>query len=180
MADAGAAVVQYYLPLLRRTYDDHPKRAKDLEQLLSIMERYPRLEPFLTDMALEPPNASAEERLAGEAEEQEDRLVLSTIHSAKGLEWESVFVIWALDGRFPSLHAIGDEEEMEEELRLMYVAATRAREALCFTYPSQAYDRAQGIVLNRPSRFIDVIPEDVLEKRTVGGGVGRYSQLRRW
>jgi len=180
VADAGAAVVQYYLPLLRRTYDDHPKRAKDLEQLLSIMERYPRLEPFLTDMALEPPNASAEDRLAGEADEQEDRLVLSTIHSAKGLEWESVFVIWALDGRFPSLHAIGDEEEMEEELRLMYVAATRAREALCFTYPSQAYDRAQGIVLNRPSRFIDLIPEDVLEKRTAGGGGGRYSQLRRW
>jgi DNA helicase II / ATP-dependent DNA helicase PcrA len=181
VADAGAAVVQYYLPLLRRTFvDDHPRRAKDLEQLLSIMERYPRLEPFLTDMALEPPNTSAEQRLAGEAEEEEDRLVLSTIHSAKGLEWDSVFIIWALDGRFPSLHALGDEEELEEELRLMYVAATRARQALCFTYPSQAYDRAQGIVLNRPSRFIDMIPEEVLEKRTAGGSGGGYSQLRRW
>lgn len=178
VAEAGAAVLQYYLPLLRRTYDDHPKRAKDLEQLLSIMERYPRLEPFLTDMALEPPNTSAEDRLAGEADEEEDRLVLSTIHSAKGLEWGTVFIIWALDGRFPSLHALGDEEEMEEELRLMYVAATRARETLYFTHPRQAYDRAQGIVLNRPSRFIDMLPEDVLEKRSVGSP--SYSQIRDW
>jgi DNA helicase-2/ATP-dependent DNA helicase PcrA len=179
VAEAGTAVIQYYLPLLRRAFvDDHPRRAKDLEQLLSIMERYPRLEPFLTDMALEPPNASTEERMAADEDEAEDRLVLSTIHSAKGLEWGTVFIIWALDGRFPSLHSLASEEEMEEELRLMYVAATRAREALCFTYPRQAYDRAQGIVLNRPSRFIDMIPEDVLEKRTIG--YGGYSQLRRW
>jgi len=179
VAEAGAAVVQYYLPLLRRAFvDDHPRRAKDLEQLLSIMERYPRLEPFLTDMALEPPNTSTEDRLAAEAEQEEDRLVLSTIHSAKGLEWGTVFIIWALDGRFPSLHALGSEEEIEEELRLMYVAATRAREALYFTYPRQAYDRAQGIVLNRPSRFIEEIPEDVLGKRTIGST--GYSQLRRW
>ena len=67
---------------------------------------------------------------------------------------------------------------MEEELRLMYVAATRARDALYFTYPRQAYDRAQGIVLNRPSRFIDEIPEDVLEKRSIGPS--GYSQLRHW
>jgi DNA helicase II / ATP-dependent DNA helicase PcrA len=179
VADAGATVIQYYLPLLRRAFvDDHPRRAKDLEQLLSIMERYPRLEPFLTDMALEPPNTSTEDRLAAEEEAEEDRLVLSTIHSAKGLEWSTVFIIWALDGRFPSLHAIGSEEEMEEELRLMYVAATRARDALYFTYPRQAYDRAQGIVLNRPSRFIDEIPEDVLEKRSIGPS--GYSQLRHW
>jgi DNA helicase-2/ATP-dependent DNA helicase PcrA len=167
VAEMGAAVVHYYLPVLKRSFDDHPKRAKDLEQLLGIMERYGRLEPFLTDMALEPPNISAEDRLyAGRGDE--DRLVLSTIHSAKGLEWHSVFVIWALDGRFPSLHAQSSEEEMEEELRLMYVAATRAREGLVFTYPRQVYDRSLGIILNRPSRFIDMIPEEILEKRSIG------------
>jgi DNA helicase-2/ATP-dependent DNA helicase PcrA len=162
----GAAVVAYYLPILKRLFDDHPKRAKDLEQLLGILERYRRLEHFLTDMALEPPNTSAEDTLY--VAEAADRLVLSTIHSAKGLEWHSVFVIWALDGRFPSLQAMASAEDMEEELRLMYVAATRARERLCFTYPRQAYDRSQGIVLNRPSRFIDRIPDGILTKRSVG------------
>jgi DNA helicase-2/ATP-dependent DNA helicase PcrA len=175
VAQMGAAVVQYYLPILKRNFDDHPKRAKDLEQLLGIMERYGRLEPFLTDMALEPPNISAEDRLYAERE-NEDRLVLSTIHSAKGLEWHSVFVIWALDGRFPSLYAMSNEEEMEEELRLMYVAATRAREGLVFTYPRQVYDRSLGIVLNRPSRFIDMIPEEILEKRSIG--FSGHSQIR--
>ena len=167
VAEMGAAVIQYYLPILKRSFDDHPRRTKDLEQLLGIMERYGRLEPFLTDMALEPPNISAEDRLYTERDD-EDRLVLSTIHSAKGLEWHSVFVIWALDGRFPSLHAQSSEEDMEEELRLMYVAATRAREGLVFTYPRQVYDRSLGIILNRPSRFIDMIPEEILEKRSIG------------
>jgi DNA helicase II / ATP-dependent DNA helicase PcrA len=167
VAEMGAAVIQYYLPILKRSFDDHPRRTKDLEQLLGIMERYGRLEPFLTDMALEPPNISAEDRLYAERDD-EDRLVLSTIHSAKGLEWHSVFVIWALDGRFPSVHAQSSEEDMEEELRLMYVAATRAREGLVFTYPRQVYDRSLGIILNRPSRFIDMIPEEILEKRSIG------------
>jgi DNA helicase-2/ATP-dependent DNA helicase PcrA len=175
VAEIGAAVVQYYQPILKRSFDDHPRRAKDLEQLLGIMERYSRLEPFLTDMALEPPNISAEDRLYAERDD-EDRLVLSTIHSAKGLEWRSVFVIWALDGRFPSLYALSREEDMEEELRLMYVAATRAQEGLFFTYPSQVYDRSLGIVLNRPSRFIDMIPDEILSKRSVGGS-GR-SQIK--
>jgi DNA helicase-2/ATP-dependent DNA helicase PcrA len=172
--EMGGAVVHYYLPILKQLFDDHPKRAKDLDQLLGILERYRRLEHFLTDMALEPPNISAEETLY--TAEVEDRLVLSTIHSAKGLEWQSVFVIWALDGRFPSLYAMAREEDMEEELRLMYVAATRARESLCFTYPRQVYDRSQGILLNRPSRFIDMIPDDILKKRSIGFSVA--SQLR--
>jgi DNA helicase-2/ATP-dependent DNA helicase PcrA len=167
IVEMGGAVIQYYLPILKRLFDDHPKRAKDLEQLLGILERYRRLEHFLTDMALEPPTISAEENLYTDG--SEDRLVLSTIHSAKGLEWHSVFVIWALDGRFPSLHAMSNEEDMEEELRLMYVAATRARENLCFTYPRQVFDRGLGIVLNRPSRFIDLIPDDILTKRSIGG-----------
>ena len=166
-SELGTAVVEYYLPLLRLHFDDHPRRAKDLEQLLGILERYGLLEQFLTDMALEPPNISAEKRLYTGGDEGEDRLVLSTIHSAKGLEWHSVFVIWALDGRFPSLYALSSEEEMEEELRLMYVAATRARNRLFFTYPRQVYDRSLGIVLDRPSRFIDMIPEEILERKWV-------------
>jgi DNA helicase-2/ATP-dependent DNA helicase PcrA len=118
-------------------------------------------------MALEPPNSSIDGSLAADTSPQEDRLVLSTIHSAKGLEWHTVFLIWTLDGRFPSPHSLYKEEDLEEELRLMYVAATRARENLFFTYPCQVYDRALGIMLNRPSRFIDRMPSSILEKESV-------------
>ena len=161
----GEAIIQYYLPILKERYDDHPKRAKDLEQLLAIMERYGNLDQFLTDMALEPPNTTMGDTFTAETP-AEDRLVLSTIHSAKGLEWHTVFIIWALDGRFPSPHALQKEEDLEEELRLMYVAATRARESLYFTYPNQVYDRSLGIVLDRPSRFIDMLSDSILEKQS--------------
>jgi DNA helicase-2/ATP-dependent DNA helicase PcrA len=163
----GEAIIEYYLPILKERYDDHPKRAKDLEQLLAIMERYRNLEQFLTDMALEPPNTAMGDTFTAETP-AEDRLVLSTIHSAKGLEWQTVFIIWALDGRFPSPHALHKEEDLEEELRLMYVAATRARENLYFTYPNQVYDRSLGIVLNSPSRFIGMISDSILDKQSAG------------
>ena len=166
VAEMGEKIVAYYMPILKENYDDHPKRAKDLEQLIGIMERYNNLEQFLTDMALEPPNTSvADARLAKDPDEKS--LVLSTVHSAKGLEWHTVFVIWVLDGRFPSIHSLQKEEELEEELRLMYVAATRAKEALYFIYPQQVYDRGSGMVLSHPSRFIDMIPDSILEKQSI-------------
>jgi len=165
LENIGEAIVEYYLPILKDRYDDHPKRAKDLEQLIAIMERYSSLEQFLTDMALEPPNTAMGDTFTAETP-AEDRLVLSTIHSAKGLEWHTVFIIWALDGRFPSHYALQKEEDLEEELRLMYVAATRARENLYFTYPNQVYDRSLGLVLSSPSRFIDMISDRVLEKQS--------------
>jgi DNA helicase-2/ATP-dependent DNA helicase PcrA len=161
----GEVIIEYYLPILKDRYDDHPKRAKDLEQLIAIMERYSNLEQFLTDMALEPPNTAMGDTFTTETPD-EDRLVLSTIHSAKGLEWHTVFIIWALDGRFPSPQALHKEEALEEELRLMYVAATRARENLYFTYPNQVYDRSLGIVLDSPSRFIDMMSDSILEKQS--------------
>lgn len=161
--DIGEAVVEYYLPVLRELFDDYPKREKDIEHLLTIMERYNSLAEFLADMALEPPNTSIDDSLSDNSGD-DDRLVLSTIHSAKGLEWHTVFVIWTLDGRFPSSHSINNPEELEEELRLMYVASTRARKNLYFTYPKEVYDRATGMVLNRPSRFLDSIDAGVLGK----------------
>jgi DNA helicase-2/ATP-dependent DNA helicase PcrA len=164
VAQMGEAIIKYYLPILKERHDDHPKREKDLEQLLAIMERYGNLEHFLTDMALEPPNTSVGNTFSTETATK-DRLVLSTVHSAKGLEWHTVFIIWALDGRFPSAQSMYKEEDLEEELRLMYVAATRARDNLYFTYPGQIYDRSVGVMLNRPSRFIDMIPGDILEQR---------------
>jgi len=158
----GEKIVEYYLPLLQKRFDDYPRRERDLEQLLSIMDRYANLEAFLTDMALEPPNTSVENTFSSGEPTDESRLTLSTIHSAKGLEWHTVFIIWTLDGRFPSMRSLHREDEIEEELRLMYVAATRAEENLFFVCPGQAYDRATGMVLNRPSRFLEDLPDDAL------------------
>lgn len=163
VCEMGETIIDYYMPILKNRYDDHPRRAKDLEHLVEIMERYRSLDPFLTDMALEPPTTSFENTLYANTPGS-DRLTLSTVHSAKGLEWSTVFVIWTLDGRFPSVHSLHKEAELEEELRLMYVAATRAKENLFFTYPSNVYDRSTGLILNRPSRFLDDIPDDILEK----------------
>lgn len=162
----GEVILTYYLPFLKAKYDDHPKRARDLEQLLSIMERYSSLESFLTDMAIEPPGTSVDSTFTSRISDG-NRLTLSTIHSAKGLEWHSVFIIWALDGRFPSVQSVNKQDGLEEELRLMYVAATRAKENLFISYPGQVYDRTTGNLLYRPSRFLDGIPEKVLRRKNL-------------
>jgi DNA helicase-2/ATP-dependent DNA helicase PcrA len=165
--EIGARLLRYYEPILQKKYDDHPKRAKDLEHLLTIMERYQHLEDFLSDMALEPPNASVDDILS--TDYGHEQLVLSTIHSAKGLEWHTVLIICVLEGRFPVTYAARSDEDMEEELRLMYVAATRAKENLYFTYPINMYDRGAGVVFSRPSRFIEGISEETLERWSLVG-----------
>ena len=162
-------IVQYYLPILKRNYLDdreYSKRQKDLEQFSIITERYRSLDRLLSAMALEPPNSSVGNILATDRDEK-GVLTLSTIHSAKGLEWHSVFIIWAVDGRFPTLRYKEDGEingdELEEERRLMYVAATRAKENLFISYPiNNIFDRATGIVLSKPSRFLEDIPHRIL------------------
>jgi DNA helicase-2/ATP-dependent DNA helicase PcrA len=160
-AERLAAVADYYLPILKEQYDDYPKRLKDLDHLATIAERYGSLDAFLADLSLEPPDES----IVGVATEErdDDRLVLSTIHSAKGLEWHSVFLIWVLDGKFPSVYSFIAEEELEEERRLFYVAITRAKQNLYLTCPVNAYDRASGMILSKPSRFLDEVRRDSLE-----------------
>ena len=160
-AEKLEAIVRYYLPILkRRHHDDHPKRQKDLEHFTIITERYKSLDRMLSDMALEPPNSSVGDVVVTEGED-EGLLTLSTIHSAKGLEWHSVFIIWAVEGRFPAVYN-KDDDELEEERRLMYVAATRAKENLFISYPINIFDRTTGMVLSKPSRFLDGIPRDIL------------------
>lgn len=154
-------VYRYYLPILKEHYDDYPKRMRDLEHLYTIAERYAGLNDFLADLALEPPDASVADVEAGDRDDE--RLVLSTIHSAKGLEWQCVFVIWTVDGRFPSAYSFTSDEELEEERRLFYVAVTRAKKHLHLTYPVNVYDKATGSVLSKPSRFLDVVPSSMLD-----------------
>ena len=157
-----ARVIAYYRPLMEARFDDYPRRLKDLDHLESLCARYGTLSEFLSEITLEPPQASVGDIAAPDGEEE--FLTLSTIHSAKGLEWKAVFILWVLDGKLPLSRAAEDEEEMEEERRLLYVAATRAKDLLVMTYPVNIYERASGTVLSKPSRFVEEIPSSVLPR----------------
>lgn len=164
-ADDVAATVSYYLPIMRELYpDDYPRRERDLEHFQNITQRYRSLESMLSDMALEPPSDSLAGVLATDPDE--GYVTLSTIHSAKGLEWKVVFIIWAAEGRFPSPQS-ADPEELEEERRLMYVAATRAKDELYFVYPIYMFDRAVGYMMGHPSRFLEDLSPEILPTATL-------------
>jgi DNA helicase-2/ATP-dependent DNA helicase PcrA len=162
-------VVEDYLPILELRFDDWPRRKRDLEQLVLLCRRYRSLSSMLSDLTLEPPTSSANDSLAAEA--RGDRLVLSTVHSAKGLEWRAVFVIHARDGLIPMVSSYEDQgedpETLDEELRLMYVAVTRAKDALYATWPA-ATGRGYGYGLPMPSRFLDSVPGSVLVRCPAG------------
>ena len=167
VAAMGEALFEYYDPVMRGLYDNWPKRAKDLEQLVLMMERYGSdLVRFLSDMALEPPTTSEDGGLSVEGESKTfDRLTLSTIHSAKGLEWDNVFVIWVTDGRFPPMQAANrGREALEEEIRLLYVASTRARKSLIFTHPTDVFDPISGSYLDEPCRFLCELSKKTLSR----------------
>jgi DNA helicase-2/ATP-dependent DNA helicase PcrA len=153
LAEQVSQIYDYYLPILKEQYDDYPKRTRDLDHLQTIAAGYAGVDEFLSDLALEPPDGSV---TGVEAPDREDeQLVLSTIHSAKGLEWQCVFVIWVVDGKFPSLYSFVTDEELEEERRLFYVAVTRAKRHLYLTYPINVFDKSSGMLLSKPTRFLD-------------------------
>ncbi|MEP6507844.1 MAG: ATP-dependent helicase [Gemmatimonadales bacterium] len=158
-----------YDSILREKYDHAEPRISDLDQLQVIAAGYPDRATFLSALALEPPQASQD--LAGpSSSDDNDCLILSTAHSAKGKEWEAVFLIWAVDGWFPSARALGDDEETDEERRLMYVAMTRAKNYLSVTYPLNAYSTRRGAdySLDQLSRFIDRGVRQKMERIAVG------------
>jgi DNA helicase-2/ATP-dependent DNA helicase PcrA len=164
-----ARVRMLYDSILREKYDRAEPRISDLDQLQVIAAGYPDRATFLSALALEPPQASQD--LAGaSSNDDNDCLVLSTAHSAKGKEWEAVFLIWAVDGWFPSARALGDDEETDEERRLMYVAMTRAKNYLSVTYPLNAYSTRRGAdySLDQLSRFIDRGVRAKMERIAVG------------
>ena len=149
-------VRDYYEPVLVAKYDDYPKRLRELDYLQDWTLKYDRLEEFLADVALEPPSSNIPENHPDLAQ---DHLVLSTIHSAKGLEWRAVFLISAVEGRLPPSQAYADEEVLEEERRLLYVAVTRAKEFLYLCCPQRIYDRRTGFHSAPLSLFLRELPE---------------------
>jgi DNA helicase-2/ATP-dependent DNA helicase PcrA len=136
-------VRRFYEPIFQRTYDYPQLRLRDLDQLQQIAEGYTSRGQFLTDLTLDPPSSTQD--LAGPPLLDEDFLILSTIHSAKGLEWDAVHVLHVADGMIPSDMATGSEAEIEEERRLLYVAMTRAKNALHLYFPLRYYDRTRGM-----------------------------------
>ena len=166
--EAVEQVMEYYLPILRDKFDDYPRREKELEQLAPMANRYRKLRGFLDDLVLEPPASYADI----DQGEKGKTLTLSTVHSAKGLEWPVVFIIWAMEGRFPASMAYSNPLNLEEERRLMYVAATRAKDQLIIAYPSHESVPVwsnYGGAGSGLSSFISAIPVDLFSHEK-----GRY------
>ena len=160
-----AAILEQYRPLLEQHYpEDWPRRQQALEELLQMAAGYTELDLFLADLALESPE---------EEEGGEDRITLSTIHSAKGLEWNAVLIIDLVEDRFPSRHALARPEDFEEERRLMYVACTRARQQLDLYAPATLYSRAeQGMTHVNQSPFLREMGPQLAEQWLEGFGGG--------
>lgn len=135
-------VRNWYQPHLERLYDDAPVRAADLEQLVALAGGYGTRESFLTELTLDPPEATSDR--AGPPLLDEDYLILSTIHSSKGQEWKSVTLLNVVDGCIPSDMATGSADDVEEERRLLYVAMTRAKENLQLVVPNRFFIRQQA------------------------------------
>jgi len=134
---------RFLTPVFERLYASPRERLRDLEQLEHLASRYPLRARFVMELTLDPPVSTGD--LAGPPLLDEDYLVLSTIHSAKGLEWDVVHIIHAADGMIPSDMATGRPEEIEEERRLLYVGMTRARDALYVYFPLRYHRRPKGL-----------------------------------
>ena len=148
-------VLSFYEPIFERAYyEDAHRRERDLESLIALSEKYETLEEFLTDLVLEPIYSSEVE-----GERKEEILTLSTIHSAKGLEWHAVFVLSVIEGRFPSSYSLLNSEELEEERRLFYVAVTRAKGRLYLIAPLTVYVPGEGRTFAKLSRFLQEVPK---------------------
>jgi DNA helicase-2/ATP-dependent DNA helicase PcrA len=163
---------RFYQAILERNYDNPEPRENDIEYLSLLASGYNSRRQFLADLILDPPTSTGD--LAGPPTKDEDWLILSTIHSAKGLEWDAVYLIHAADGCLPSDMSTGSDAEIEEELRLTYVAMTRARDFLYVLWPQRYYLRPFGLSdrhnYAQCSRFItDEVLETMDEMMPVKG-----------
>lgn len=153
---------------LENAYENSDLRAEDLRQLSNYAARFNSTGDFLSELALinterfgAPQGTTGEDVISGG--DEDEKLVLSSIHQAKGLEWRVVFLIWAADGKFPSARSLRDPESEEEERRLFYVAITRAKDELYVCYPLVMTDYSRQTVIQKPSRFITEVPRELFE-----------------
>ncbi|HYB64468.1 MAG TPA: ATP-dependent helicase, partial [Steroidobacteraceae bacterium] len=166
---------EWYQRHFERIYEHFHTRLGDLDQLEHLSGQYPSRERFITELTLDPPHATSD--LAGQPVLEEDYLVLSTIHSAKGMEWDTVYVLNVVDGSFPSEFATGKPELIEEERRLLYVALTRAQNDLALVTPLKFYLTQQprhgdAHVYGGRSRFMTEKVLKTLDAVTFQGSLG--------
>ena len=157
-----------YDEFMRGKFQNYDARRQDIEQLSRYSEKFASVEEFLSQLAL----LSGVDDGPSRQEPDPESVTLSSIHQAKGLEWQVVFVVWLCEGSFPSGRALedGDDEALEEERRLFYVAVTRAKDELYLAHPQTWYGAHSGDVIQRPSRFLGEVPEELVEEWRVGGG----------
>ena len=146
---------------------------KDIEQLANFAGQFDSMENFLTQLALLS-NVEAEDEQV--ATDDDEKLKLSTIHQAKGLEFNIVFVIMLCEGLFPSGRSMDDPDSLEDERRLFYVAVTRAKDELYLTYPIMRFTRGEGASMMQESRFIGEIPKELLEEWRLQTGFNAYRE----
>lgn len=163
-----------YMPLLEEKYDNSKPRSNDIDHIIGLASSYRSRRRFLSEMTLDPPSSTSD--FAGVSFKEEDYLILSTIHSAKGCEWDVVYLIHAADGCLPSDMSTDDDDTLEEELRLAYVAMTRAKNKLYVTWPLRFYSRPQGFsdmhVFSQRSRFFsDAVVATMEEVHATGACV---------
>lgn len=154
-----------YDDYLRAKYANHEQRREDLTTLENFARTFQDPVEFLSQLSL---MATSDTERATEADEDSERVTLSTIHQAKGLEWRVVFVVWMADGMFPSSRSLETDEAIEEERRLFYVAVTRAKDELYLAYPYRWLNGSIDQQIQRPSRFLKEIPAELLEEWRVG------------
>ena len=165
-AEQLATALRFYRPLLKTKYDDVQRRGRDLEHLQTIAKRYKTAAKLLDDIALDPTEAVQGSNIRRSS----GFVTLSTVHSAKGLEWDNVFVIWMTDGWFPSSRFQDEFDDFEEERRLLYVATTRAKKELHFVYPAvDVYRGPETDGTPTLSRFLEPIPPSILPHASLLG-----------
>lgn len=164
----------FYRDHLLNAYENANSRAEDLTQLANYAGRSQSTQEFLSELSLiaserfSPPDSAAGEDVVLPDDDDEE-MVLTSIHQAKGLEWRFVFLIWAADGKFPSARSLKETDMIEEERRLFYVAVTRAKDEFHAVYPLIESDYSRMSVVQRPSRFVTEVAEDLFELWQVDG-----------
>jgi len=160
--DRLRALAEWYRPVLQRKYEDATRRWRDVDAVVGMAASHGNASAFLADIALDPPNATVDDIQA--SPDDDDVLTLSTIHSAKGLEWKTVVVLGVNDGRLPSARSVESSSALEEERRLLYVACTRAKQHLALTYLATIQTWEHGAAIGDCSRFILDVQEDHFDR----------------
>jgi DNA helicase-2/ATP-dependent DNA helicase PcrA len=161
-----------YDDYMQAKFANYEARRDDLNTLANYAKQFEQTDEFLAQLTLLGGTETSE--VTGH-DDEEDRVCLSSIHQAKGLEWQAVFLAWLTEGMFPGARSLEDESALEEERRLFYVGVTRCKEELYLTYPELRLNAGYGEAFQRPSRFLEELPEDLTERWEVARAVARFT-----